>query len=84
MGTSIKISEKIKEELFLIKKHLELKTGQEYSLEEIIKWLINRGRDNNIDVRKKLSEELFGIAESVSINDVSELRMQKGLRFESV
>ncbi|HUY00536.1 MAG TPA: hypothetical protein VMV49_13330 [Candidatus Deferrimicrobium sp.] len=84
MVSTIQISEKTKEKLFLIKSQLELATGQKCTLEDAIKWLIARGRRNTIEERKKLSDELFGIAKLITLEDVSEIRKQKGSRFENI
>ncbi len=85
MVTTIQVSEKTKEELFFIKSRLELVTGQKVTLEDAIKWLIAKGRKKTIDERKKINDELYGIAKSIGITllDVSELRKQKASRFES-
>jgi len=86
MVTTIQISEKTKEELFLIKSRLELATGRKFTLEEAIKWLIAKERRGTAIDRKKISAELFGIASSigVTLSDVSELRRERSSRFESL
>lgn len=85
MATTIQISEKTKAELFLIKSQLELTTGQKYSLEDAIKWLMASGKNKSIEERRETAEELLGIAKSIGLNlaDVSDLRMQRNSRFEN-
>ena len=86
MVSTIQINEKTKEELFLIKSRLELETGNKYTLEDAIKWLIAKGRKKTAEERKKVSKELFGITKSLKItmDDLSELRRERFSRFESI
>jgi hypothetical protein len=86
MVTTIQISEKTKEELFLIKSRLELATGRKFTLEEAIKWLIAKEGQKDNKERRKAIDELFGIAKQfgITILDVSELRRQRDSRFEGV
>jgi len=86
MVTTIQISEKTKEELFLIKSRLELATGRKFTLEEAIKWLIAKEGQKEPKERKKTIDELFGIAKQlgITIADVSELRRQRDSRFENI
>jgi len=85
MVTTIQISEKTKEELFLIKSRLELATGRKLTLEEAIKWLIAKEGQKDTQERRKAIDELFGIAKQlgITISDVSELRRQRDSRFEN-
>jgi len=85
MVTTIQISEKTKEELFLIKSRLELATGRKFTLEEAIKWLIAKEGQKDTQERRKAIDELFGIAKQlgITISDVSELRRQRDSRFEN-
>ena len=84
MVTTIQVSKKTKEELFLIKSRLELAIGRKFTLEEAIKWLIAKeGRKDKVE-RKKVTDELFGIARliGITLSDVSKLRSQRNSRFE--
>lgn len=84
MATTIQVSEKTKQELFLIKTQLELIIGQKCTLEDAINWLIAKGKQKSGEERKKASDELFGIAKSlgISLTDVTALRKQRDSRFE--
>jgi hypothetical protein len=86
MVTTIQVSEKTKEELFSIKCQLELSTGQKYTLEDAVKWLIAKGRKKSYEERKNVCDELFGIAKmlGLTLSDVSEIRKQRGSRFEGI
>ncbi len=86
MVTTVQLSEKSKKELYMIKGFLEQKTGAKQSLDDTVQWLIAyHYRTHDID-RKKSNKELFGIARhcGVSIKDLSELRKEKGSRFEDI
>ena len=76
MVTTIQISDKIKEELFLIKSRLEQTMGRKFTLEDAIKWLIAKEGQKDAEERRKAIDELFGIAKSlgITLSDVSRLR----------
>ena len=76
MVTTIQISDKTKEELFLIKSRLEQTMGRKFTLEDAIKWLIAKEGQKDAEERRKAIDELFGIAKSlgITLSDVSRLR----------
>jgi hypothetical protein len=76
MVTTIQISDKTKEELFLIKSRLEQTMGRKFTLEDAIKWLIAKEGQKDAEERRKAIDELFGIAKSlgITLSDVSKLR----------
>lgn len=82
MVISIEISKETKEELLTIKKQLELQTGQKCTLEEVISWLLAKGRQKNLE-KKRAAEELFGIASSsdLSLANLRTLRQTTDSRF---
>ena len=83
MVTTIQVSERSKEELFIIKALLEQNTGKKHTLDEAIQWLLTRSRSISIEDRKKLSSELCGIINdaAIPIDELTKLRQARGSRF---
>lgn len=62
MVTSIKISEKTKTELLILKRKLEIQSGKKQTLEDAIQWLIAISNKPSVEERIKLSDSYFGLA----------------------
>ena len=67
MATTIQLTEQTKEDLLNIKTRLEQQTGEKYTLEDAIRWLIARSKRNSFEERKNIAKKLFGSIKDLNI-----------------
>lgn len=83
MVTTVQISTETKESLLVVKAKLEQYTGQKRTLEDAIKWLLERESNPTFHERNRASEISFGSIKDldITLEDLSELRKKRNSRF---
>jgi len=79
MATTVQINSSTKEELLFIKAQLELHTGKKHSLDDAIRWLIEKAKSPPLEDRVKDAEKSFGVLKDLGITseDLRTLRRQR-------
>ncbi|MHA1368846.1 MAG: hypothetical protein ACTSWN_06790 [Promethearchaeota archaeon] len=79
MATTIQLKSSTKEELLIIKAKLEQQTGMKSTLDDAIRWLIEKSKSPPLKQRMRVSEELFGSIKDleITVNDLKEFRRQE-------
>ena len=82
MATTIQLQFSTKKELLVIKAKLEQQTGKKSTLDDAIRWLIEKSKSPLMESRLHIAEELFGSIKDLNItsNDLRELRNQESSR----
>ncbi len=82
MATTVQLNEKTKEELLIVKAQLEQQSGIKHTLDDAVKWLIEKSKSPSIEDRIKASENCFGSLKdlNISLEDVSRLRKERNSR----
>lgn len=86
MATTVQLDKKTKEELLIVKARLEQETGRKHTLDDAIRWLIEKERSPNLEERIKATDESFGIIKDleITLEDLSILRKERSSRFENI
>jgi hypothetical protein len=79
MATTVQLQPSTKEELLVIKAQLEQQTGKKSTLDDAIRWLIEKSRSPPFDSRTCVADELFGSISDLGINteDLKKMRRQE-------
>ncbi|MEX2683501.1 MAG: hypothetical protein Q6373_018130 [Candidatus Sigynarchaeota archaeon] len=79
MATTVQIQSSTKEELLVIKARLEEQTGKKCTLDDAIRWLIEKARSPPFENRTSVAGEIFGSITDlgITIEDLKELRRQE-------
>ena len=82
MVTTVQINEKTREELLIVKAQLEQQSGKKHTLDDAIKWLIEKANSPGIEERIRASNECFGSLKdlNITLNDLTELRKERSSR----
>ncbi|MFX0102386.1 MAG: hypothetical protein ACFFCS_22665 [Candidatus Hodarchaeota archaeon] len=82
MVTTIQLQSSTKEDLLVIKAKLEQETGKKSTLDDAIRWLIEKSNSPPFEIRLQATEELFGSIKDLGIttDDLKELRRQESSR----
>ena len=83
MATTIQLTEQTKEDLLNIKTRLEQQTGEKYTLEDAIRWLIARFKRKSFEDRKNIAKKLFRSIKDLNISeeDLQNLRREQNSRY---
>ena len=86
MATTLQLNKKTKEELLIVKARLEQETGKKHTLDDAIRWLIEKDRNPNVDERLKNTNESFGVIKDleITLDDLTSLRKERSSRFEDI
>ncbi|OLS16819.1 MAG: hypothetical protein HeimC3_51390 [Candidatus Heimdallarchaeota archaeon LC_3] len=86
MATTLQLNKKTKEELLIVKARLEQETGKKHTLDDAIRWLIEKDRSPNVDERLKSTNESFGVIKDleITLDDLTSLRKERSSRFEDI
>ena len=86
MATTLQLNKKTKEELLIVKARLEIETGKKHTLDDAIRWLIEKDRSPNVDERLKSTNESFGVIKDleITLDDLTSLRKERSSRFEDI
>nr|MDO8083839.1 hypothetical protein [Candidatus Sigynarchaeum springense] len=79
MATTVQLQPSTKEELLVIKAQLEQWTGKKNTLDDAIRWLIEKARSPPLETRTSVADELFGSITDLGIiiDDFKESRRQE-------
>ena len=79
----MQIDKAIKEELLIIKARLEQQSGNKHTLNDAIRWLIDRERSLPFEERINVSKTCFGSIKdlNITIDDLTKLRQERSSRF---
>ncbi|MHA1971394.1 MAG: hypothetical protein ACTSW1_00290 [Candidatus Hodarchaeales archaeon] len=82
MASSVEIGEKTKEDLLNIKRQLERVTGKRYTIDDTIRWLIDKERGVPFKRRKELSKKYFATLKDLDLglDDISKIRQERSSR----
>jgi hypothetical protein len=82
MATTVQLRPSTKEELLIIKAQLEQQTGKKSTLDEAIRWLIEKSKSPPFESRTCVAEELFGSITDLGITteDLKKMRRQETSR----
>lgn len=83
MVTTVQLHKNTKKDLLLIKARLEQFTGEKKSLDDAIKWLLEKENSSNFQNRILDSNECFGSISdlNITLDSVTELRISRKSRF---
>ena len=86
MATTVQLNNKTKEELLIVKARLEQETGKKHTLDDAIRWLIEKERSPSIEERIKVTSESFGVIKDlgITLGDLEILRKERSSRFEDI
>jgi hypothetical protein len=82
MATTVQLQPSTKEELLVVKAQLEQQTGKKSTLDDAIRWLIEKSRSPPFESRTCAADELFGSITDLGIttDDLKKLRRQETSR----
>ena len=82
MATTVQLRPSTKEELLIIKAQLEQQTGKKSTLDEAIRWLIEKSKSPPFESRTCVADELFGSITDLGITteDLKKMRRQETSR----
>ena len=86
MATTVQLNNKTKEELLIVKARLEQETGKKHTLDDAVRWLIEKNRSPNLDERIKATNESYGVIKDleITLDDLANLRKERSSRFEDI
>ncbi|MHA1991906.1 MAG: hypothetical protein ACW981_15705 [Candidatus Hodarchaeales archaeon] len=86
MATTVQLNKKTKEELLIVKARLEQETGKKHSLDDAIRWLIEKERSPSVEERLKTINESFGVIKDleITLDELTNLRKERSSRFEDI
>ena len=78
MATTVQLNNATKEDLLIIKAQLELQTGKKHTLDDAIRWLIEKAKSQPLEDRIKAAEACFGSIKDLEIDseDLKRFRRQ--------
>jgi hypothetical protein len=82
MVTTVQLNNKTKEELLIVKAQLEQQSGKKHTLDDAIKWLIEKSKTPPLEDRIKASDKCFGLLKdlNITLEDISSLRKERSSR----
>jgi hypothetical protein len=86
MATTVQLNKKTKEELLIVKARLEQETGKKHTLDDAIRWLIEKERSPSVEERLKTINESLGVIKDleISLDELTNLRKERSSRFEDI
>jgi hypothetical protein len=79
MATTVQLQPSTKEDLLVIKAQLEQQTGKKSTLDDAIRWLIEKSRSSSLESRISAAEEFFSSIKDLEIDaeDLKKMRAQE-------